>query len=215
MSDDYDPSIFECRDEAEARFIVLTGSSQKESAQRWTKETPWFRSDIVRRLGVAEHSRILDYGVGLGRMAKQVIRFTGCQVVGVDISDSMRRLAIEHVEAPSFSAISPEALDQATHDGARFDGAYVLYVLQHCRTPKDDIARLKRALKPDGRLYVVNSVHRWVPTPGHGWRSDGQDVWKELLDQLDLIEEWPFPEKIATAPEVAEETRCAVFRNRA
>ncbi len=169
MRDDYDPSVFECKDEAEARFVVLTGNSEKESAQRWTKETPWFRSDIIRRLEVTKGSRVLDYGVGMGRMAKQVIRFAGCNVVGADISESMRRLAIGHVSEAAFSAVSPAALDEVVRGGARFDGAYALYVLQHCRSPGDDLDRIRRALKPGAKLYVVNSVHRWVPTSGHAW----------------------------------------------
>ena len=35
---------------------------------------------------------VLDYGCGIGRIAKELILKTSCKVIGVDISESMRKM---------------------------------------------------------------------------------------------------------------------------
>src|SRR5258708_11203315 len=108
---DYDPSMFDARSEAEARTIIITGNDPNQAEWRWRKETPWFRADISRRLGVRNGSVVLDYGCGIGRLARELIRFRGCRVVGVDISDSMRGLAVDYVADERFSVHSPAEFD--------------------------------------------------------------------------------------------------------
>jgi hypothetical protein len=46
--------------------------------------------------------------------------------------------------------------------------------------PRDDIARIKRALRPQGKLFVVNMFGRAVPTLEYGYVSDNIDVRPEL-----------------------------------
>ncbi|MBI1778576.1 MAG: class I SAM-dependent methyltransferase [Proteobacteria bacterium] len=212
---DYDPSIFECPTEALARSVILTGDTPQESELRWRKETPHFRADIISRLGIREDHAVLDYGCGIGRLAKQIIRFSGCRVVGVDISDSMRRFAMGHVASDNFSAQSPIELDKSVREGRRFDAAYAVYVLQHCQWPPDDLDRIMAALKPGAPLYVLNSTLRWVPVPGNQWRSDDIDIWALLGEHFDLVEEWPFPANVAHAKEAIGQNACRLYRRRA
>jgi SAM-dependent methyltransferase len=211
---DYDPSMFDARSEAEARQIIITGNDPKQAAWRWRKETPWFRADIARRLQIDRRAVVLDYGCGIGRIAKELIRFAGCRVIGVDISESMRRLALDYVADERFSAHSPEEFDRLIEAGERADGAYAVYVLQHCLAPASDLDRIKRALREGSRLYVANSILRWVPTSGRTWTPDDQDVWAYLAERFEAIEEWPLPERIAASKDVIAETRCRLYRRR-
>jgi hypothetical protein len=55
-------------------------------------------------------------------------------------------------------------------------------VLQHCLSAHEEVERLKAALKPGGRLGVVNTNARVVPTVEKTWASDGVDV-RALLGQ--------------------------------
>jgi SAM-dependent methyltransferase len=122
---------------------------------------------------------VLDYGCGIGRMARALIAATGCRVVGVDISARMRALAVEHVADERFMAVSPAQLDGLLAHGLRADAALAVWVLQHCLAPAEDIARLRVALAPQGRLFVLNMPGRAVPAVQEArfvWAADGIDV---------------------------------------
>src|SRR5262245_8852446 len=105
----YSPTIFEVANEGEARPIVLPGRNPEEVEQRWQVETPWCGGLIRDACALGPQSRVLDFGCGIGRLAKWLIDAVGCRVVGVDISESMRRLAIDYVGSPKFSVVSYEA----------------------------------------------------------------------------------------------------------
>ena len=100
----------------------------------------------------------------------------GCRVIGVDISPSMRALAVEYVGSDRFFTCAPEMLGLLTESGFRVDLAISIWVLQHCLKPADDIGMIRDALKPGGRLFVVNNIHRAVPSRESGWISDGIDI---------------------------------------
>ena len=90
---------------AEAKRIILTPEGQS-SEQRWQRETPLLVALIERGCEINEHSWVLDYGCGIGRLAKTLIERHDCRVVGVDISPSMRALAANYVNSPRFLACS-------------------------------------------------------------------------------------------------------------
>ncbi len=171
----YNPEIFSVRDEAQAKAIILTAENSTTEA-RWVQETPLISGLIHDQIELGVDSVILDFGCGIGRMAKALIDRYGCRVVGVDISPSMRSLSVGYVNSGRFFACAPEMARLLIDQGLRVDLAMSIWVLQHCLHPAQDIQLLRDALKPQGRLFVVNNVHRAVPTTEGGWVSDGIDI---------------------------------------
>jgi SAM-dependent methyltransferase len=180
----YYPQVFDAADEAAARAIILTDEGEgADTATRWARETPYLVELLREHLRLGPESLLLDYGCGIGRMARALIAATGCRVVGVDISARMRALAAEHVADERFLAVSPAQLDGMVQHGLRADAALAVWVLQHCLAPAEDIDRLGRALAPQGRLFVLNMPGRAVPAVQDAagearfvWAADGIDV---------------------------------------
>ncbi|WP_164935721.1 class I SAM-dependent methyltransferase [Bradyrhizobium guangzhouense] len=171
----YNPDIFTVRNAVEAKAIILTAETSTTEA-RWERETPWTCDLIAAQKQLGAESVVLDYGCGIGRMSKALIERHGCRVVGVDISPSMRALSVEYVGSDRFFACSPVMLDLLIGQGLQVDLAISVWVLQHCLTPADDIRALRNAVRPGGGLFIVNNVHRAVPSREQGWINDGVDI---------------------------------------
>jgi len=122
----------------------------------------------------------LDYGCGVGRLAKALIERFDCFVVGADISQDMRGLAPGYVNSAAFSVLSRRVLQRLAEGGLRVDAAFSAWVLQHCHQPAEDIQLIRGALKPGGPLFIANTLGRAVPTAEQRWASDGIDVRAEL-----------------------------------
>ncbi len=172
----YSPAVFNVGDINAAKRIILTPEGTRSTDERWRVETPYLLSLIGDSIELNERSLVLDYGCGIGRLSKELIGKYGCRAVGVDISPSMRALAASYVGSDRFFTCAPDALAWL---GLSFDLALTVWVLQHCHKVEQDIARIHAALRPAGKLFVVNDHNRIVPT-SQGWVNDGQDV-KALL----------------------------------
>jgi cyclopropane fatty-acyl-phospholipid synthase-like methyltransferase len=184
----YNPAVFNVNNISEAMRIILTpeGSTTEE---RWQTETPHVCDLIAKSIEITPSSFVLDYGCGIGRIAKELIARHGCHVIGVDISASMRALSVIYVESDRFAACTPEMLAAMTERGFTFDVALSIWVLQHCLNPVHDISRLRSALGPAGQLFVLNNTHRCVPTLQAGWVDDSIDIKALLMDNFDLRQE--------------------------
>ena len=181
----YAPQVFDVRDLDEARRIILTPEAGTTTDARWATETPWLADRIVERFPLSEQHVVLDFGCGLGRMARALIERTRCWVVGVDLSQSMRQLAPGYVGSPKFAVVSPPMLDLLIARGFRAELAISIWVLQHVARPQDDVLRLQRALVSGGGMFVANNVRRAVPTD-RGWAHDGVDVEALLANAFAL-----------------------------
>jgi cyclopropane fatty-acyl-phospholipid synthase-like methyltransferase len=176
----YCPEIFNAKDVQHAKRIILTNEGSADSETRWRTETPYVIELIRRSFALGPDMVVLDYGCGIGRMAKAMIDASGCRVVGLDISESMRRLARDYVGSDRFSVVSPSQYDIMVRDGLRVDAAIAVWVLQHCLKPAEDIARIRRSLVADGGIFVLNMSGRAVPAIDGGnqfaWVQDDTDV---------------------------------------
>jgi SAM-dependent methyltransferase len=175
----YNPGIFNVRDLHGAMQIILTPETWT-TERRWEVETPYLVDLIHQSMEITPDTVLLDYGSGIGRIAKELIARYQCRVVGVDISASMRTLAAPYVQSDRFLPCSPAMLETLSERDFRFDGAIAVWVLQHCLRPAQDIKMIKRALKPDARLFVVNATYRAVPALERTWINDGIDIKRML-----------------------------------
>lgn len=176
----YNPAVFHVNDIAQAMSIIMTPEGST-TADRWEKETPYMADIIAEQFAITADSLVLDYGCGIGRMSHELIRRHNCFVVGIDISPSMRALSIVYTRSNRFMSCSQEMLEGLVARGMRFDAALAIWVLQHCATPAEDMARIKSALKPGGDLFLANGNLRSVPTAEQGWVNDGVDI-KAMVD---------------------------------
>ena len=176
----YTPHVFNKQNIEEAKKIILTKEGDLHTDERWEKETPFLVESLIENLQINENHMVLDFGCGIGRIAKELIKRTSCKVVGVDISESMRQMAVEYVNSDNFRAISPKQLQENINKGFRVDTAYAIWVLQHCLNPQVEMDLIKAALKKDSLFYVLNNNNSAVPT-NKGWVNNGINVL-ELLD---------------------------------
>lgn len=157
---------------AHAKDIVL--SPDPLHPNKFSEETE-FLVDFIEKHSLADPgSLVLDFGCGMGRVARRIIGRIGCRVVGVDPSEGMRICARAYVG-------SPELFDaRASYDGTDIDLVLAVFVLQHTEHPEREVETIARALKPGGRVLLVDGV-RLVPSgvDARGyvvWRDDGADV---------------------------------------
>lgn len=194
----YFPQVFSPDDLEHAKDIILSSDA---NGKKWLHETEFTVESIVRAFEEAgapirEDHVLLDYGCGVGRLAKAVIERTGCTVIGVDISAGMLRLASEYVNSPRFLGCSQSAWMGLVRAGLRCDGAWSVWTLQHCLRPDQDIQRIRDGLKGRSPFYVVNMAARYVPILQNGrvpvFAEDGLDVRGDLLKQFELCRDLPF-----------------------
>ena len=190
----YNPQVFDVRDVEQAKRIILTEiPSGATTQERWQQETPLL-VELLDRFALTEDDVVLDYGCGIGRMAKALIDRFSCKVIGIDISPTMLALATDYVDDSRFTAMTIEQCDELNLE---FDAAIAVWVLQHCRTPEDDIAAIHRHLKSNGQLAVVNDAFvRYVPCVRYGstgWFEDQVNIWILLNRYFDNQDEQPFP----------------------
>ena len=109
----------------------------------------WNYLELFRKgLGDLKGKTILDFGCGIGRLSKALLENFDCCVLGVDISASMRQLALEYVNNDRFSVISYEIFSELAGKGAlQVDTGLAVYVLQHVYDPKGDIKLLSQAIR--------------------------------------------------------------------
>ena len=206
----YNPGVFAVDSIPAAMSIILT-AEDGTTEKRWRTETPYLADLINKHLELSPSSWVLDYGCGIGRVAKELIARYGCQVVGVDISPSMRALAPMYVGSDRFFSCASAVLDGFVERGLTFDAAISIWVLQHCLYPVDDIARIKRALRPRGKLFVMNNVDRAVPTREIAWVYDGIDLRSELGREFTQLAQGA-PAKEHTTPNTSERGFWAAFQ---
>ena len=180
----YNPTIFDVADEDAARQIILTPDPDQDTATRWERETPYFGGLAQAFLAPGPEDVVVDFGCGIGRLSRELIARSGCRVLGVDISESMRRLAVDYVASDRFEAVSPETFSARVASGLRIGGALAIWVLQHCLRPLDAVSVLRDALSAEARLLVVNTHQRCVPVHEAPWADDELKIRTMLAETL-------------------------------
>ena len=136
---------------------VLVGTM--DATARWGA-TIQLRSWERLHLRLVEGERLLDVGCGLGEAALALSEDLGPsgQVVGIDASTSMLRVAQERARAAvcpaRFSVGDAQALDEP--DGS-FDAARSERTLQWLPDPQGAVDQLARVLRPGGRVSLIDT----------------------------------------------------------
>lgn len=207
----YTPHVFNKENIEDAKKIILTQEGDLQTEQRWEEETPFLVDSLIKDLQIKKSDTILDFGCGIGRVAKELIEKTSCKIVGVDISESMRKMALEYVNHENFKVISAIDLQENVKRGFRFDSAYSIWVLQHCLNPNIEIELIKSSLKKDSLFYVLNNNISAVPT-NKGWVNNKIDVLALLDFRFEQIKLDKIPLEVSSK-KVNENTFIALLKN--
>ncbi len=185
-------NLFKPQSLEEGKHAVVGDCNGIPMAERYAQETPLFARKIVELIpaNTVLPAYILDYGCGVGRIAKEILKEReGIEIVGVDASEEMRELARKNVNDAAFAPASPQAIDKEKV----YDAAYLVYVLQHVPAIeiREILQRIHYSLKDHACLFYCSSDYRMaIRYDGKGFFDDrflGVDLQEELSRYFDLV----------------------------
>jgi len=122
-------------------------------------------------VGIPPGGKVLDMGTGPGFVAIEVAKLlegTGCQVVGMDLSQAMLALAAEKTVQAGLDGVltwREGDVKAMPFDDGEFDLVVSNDSLHHWDDPVPVFDEIARVLKEDGRCFVHDSKRllRWWP----------------------------------------------------
>lgn len=186
----YIKEVFDVQTFEQAKHVVLT--SDPEQPNKFEKETQFTINTIAENIVLTESSIVLDFGCGMGRIAKELISKFNCKVIGVDISSSML----------TFAKLYTANLNkfQGTHEyntPETVDVALSVLALQHAEDPKKEIDNIYNVLKPNGVFILLNESQRFVPGDIDArryviWKDDGFNVFDYVESKMKKFHSVPY-----------------------
>lgn len=127
-------------------------------------EIAYQRSRTMATLNLQAGESVLDVGCGMGLMTQDLALAVGSggQVVGVDNSEPMLRLARERCGDLPQVELRSGSVDQLTDPDNSFDAIVCAQLLLYLPDVPKVLAELRRVLKPGGRIAVVETDWRQV-----------------------------------------------------
>lgn len=191
----YVKEAFDVTTITQAMNVVL--SFEADKPEKFHKETQFLIDVIADENIITNDSTVLDFGCGMGRVSKELVKKFDCSVLGLDISESMKTFATLYVSNPR----KFKTLSQLPNNNS-VDVCLAIFVLQHVENPKQDIENLVNTLKPNGYLVLVNEDNRFIPSDVDSkgyviWNNDNFNVHSEIEKYLTKVKETPYinPEK--------------------
>ncbi len=117
----------------------------------WSGLTTLFIPDLLQAMGVAQSELFLDIACGPGFVAAEASRL-GAEVIGVDFSEEMVRLAKKRNPGLQFRQRDARALEFAE---ASFDAAAMNFGLLHISSHEAVFEEAFRVLRPGGRYGLT------------------------------------------------------------
>ena len=135
---------------------------------------------VVELLAPVPGERILDLGCGTGHLTAYIAE-SGAEVVGIDSSEDMVRVASQNYPNILFEVADARSLPYV----AEFDAVFSNAVLHWVRPPEAVIESVWRALRPGGRFVAEfggeNNIRAIMTAVGHALdalEAHGAEVYK-------------------------------------
>lgn len=188
----YIKEVFDVLTFEQAKHVVLT--SDPKNPKKFENETNFLVDTIAEQefISLNDDSIVLDFGCGMGRIARELINRFKCKVIGVDISPSMLQFAkLYTANLNKF---------QGTHEystSESIDVALSVLALQHAENPQKEIDNIFNVLKPGGIFLLLNEKQRFVPSDIDAqryvvWMDDGFDVFKYIESKMTKVHSVPY-----------------------
>ncbi|MCB9844789.1 MAG: methyltransferase domain-containing protein [Phycisphaeraceae bacterium] len=171
-----------------SRYIHGTSPPEQD---RLSRLNDFFNAACLERMRLRPGERVIDFGSGLGQLTRAMARASGAPVVGIERDpeqlETARRLAdaageSDLVEFRAGDATSPPLGD---HEWGTFDVAHARFVLEHVRDPRIVVGAMMRAVRPGGRVVVLDDHHPLMTPhpecPGFG------AIWGAYMRSYDRI----------------------------
>ena len=141
-------------------------------------QDPRWRRFLVSRLPVGPEDVVLDVATGTAAVALELVRRTGCSVVGVDQSpemlDEARRRVLLAAETKRVRLVEASAQELPFEDGS-FDGLTAAYLLRYLDDLPTDLGELARVLRPGATAALLDFGVPPGPLPRAAW-----NLWVDL-----------------------------------
>jgi ubiquinone/menaquinone biosynthesis C-methylase UbiE len=116
--------------------------------------------DVVMALGLKSNETVADIGAGTGYFARRFANHAG-KVYAVDIDEKLLGIARDHAPANLETILA--APDDPRLVAGTIDTVFFCDVLHHIDNRPAYYAKLAKALKPDGRIVVVDFYKKELP----------------------------------------------------
>jgi demethylmenaquinone methyltransferase/2-methoxy-6-polyprenyl-1,4-benzoquinol methylase len=131
-------------------------------------QDPRWRRFLVSRLPVGPKDTVVDVACGTGAVSLELVRQTGCSVVGVDQSAEMLAEARRRIETDRIQLVEASAQELPFEDGA-FDGLTAAYLLRYLDDLPAGLSELARVLRPGATAALLDFGVPPAPLPRQAW----------------------------------------------
>jgi demethylmenaquinone methyltransferase / 2-methoxy-6-polyprenyl-1,4-benzoquinol methylase len=133
------------------------------SYDRWSRllslgQDPRWRRFLVSHLDVGPDETVLDVATGTAAVAIELVRRTGCSVVGLDQSREMLATGRERVAAAGLTErvqLVEGSAERLSFPDAAFDALTFTYLLRYVEDPAATLAELARVVRPGGTIAAL------------------------------------------------------------
>jgi demethylmenaquinone methyltransferase / 2-methoxy-6-polyprenyl-1,4-benzoquinol methylase len=130
---------------------------------RWSRllslgQDPRWRRFLVSRIEVGRDDTVLDVATGTAAVAIELVRRTGCSVVGLDQSPEMLAAGRQRVEAAGLSdriRIVEGSAEKLPFPDGSFDALTFTYLLRYVEDPAATLVELVRVVRPGGTMAAL------------------------------------------------------------
>jgi len=160
-------------------------SSAAGQWDRLRRELFGSRADLIGLLGLLDDRwTVGDLGCGTGQLAEMISPFVS-GVIAVDDSPAMLASARKRLGTVSNAEVRAGRLESLPIDDGSLDAALLFLVLHYVPEPEAAIAEAFRALKPGGKLLVVDMMPHdredLIHDMGHVWRGFPREKMDEMF----------------------------------
>ncbi len=143
---------------ARALFAPLGPTYDRYARLLSLGQDPRWRRFLVSRIEAGPHQVVLDVATGTGAVAVELVRRTGCSVVGLDQSPEMLAVARQRVEQAELGGrirlVEGNAERLPFGDG-EFDALTFTYLFRYVEDPPATMRELARVVRPGGRVAAL------------------------------------------------------------
>lgn len=203
-------------EQARRLFAPLGPTYDRYGALLSFGQDPRWRRFLVSRVGAGRDDVVLDVATGTGAVAAELVRRTGCFVVGVDQSEEMLEVARRRVllagEAARIRLLVADAQRLELEPGS-FDALTFTYLLRYVDDPAATLVSLARFVKPGGTIAALEFgvpprpvwralwelyVRVGLPLAGRAAGREWGDVGRYLGPSIrGFYERWPLERQLA------------------
>lgn len=130
---------------------------------RWSRllslgQDPRWRRFLVSRVDVGREETVLDVATGTAAVAIELVRRTGCSVVGLDQSPEMLATGRGRVERAGLTEriqLVEGSAERLSFPDASFDALTFTYLLRYVEDPAATLVELARVVRPGGTIAAL------------------------------------------------------------